>query len=376
MSSTLKESRIGCVCVGRGGGDSITNVRMGGYAMDITTAPSTKNVVIGCCAARCAQDSFTENVVIGYRAGWGCTSGDQSVVIGCCAAAKIPMSATVAIGTKSNFDNGNYAQKSVAIGEYAAYSTDGFRCSVAIGTHAARYGAHAYSVVIGCGAGCYNVDGNNQVLIGTNAGNSNGYGKNVTLIGCGSFGTSHCATVVGNDARGGFMSVAIGHNSTAGDCRVAIGYNATTVPEGLDVWGNSGNNVYNCIWPNWTFLSDCRDKWDVQPLNSNYGIPLLKKLRPVSFRWDHRQTYVREKGMEFGQKDGSFVSEHKEYGFIAQEVKQSTDELNIKLPGIEEESERYSLVYTDFLYTSIESIKQIIERIENLEDELNLLENQ
>ena len=80
--------------------------------------------------------------------------------------------------------------------------------------------------------------------------------------------------------------------------------------------------------------------------------------------------------MEFGQKDGSFVSEHKEYGFIAQEVKQSTDELNIKLPGIEEESERYSLVYTDFLYTSIESIKQIIERIEILEDELNLLENQ
>lgn len=179
---------------------------------------------------------------------------------------------------------------------------------------------------------------------------------------------------IGDDSRASYKAVAIGHCATADPYRVAVGFSVAATSE--SVWGNTCNNTCNCIWPKWTYTSDARDKWDVTPLSCDYGIPLLKKLKPVSFRWDHRETYVREKGMEFGQKDGTLVSEHKDYGFIAQEVKESTDELNIKLPGIDKESDKYKLQYVNFLYTSIESIKQIIERVENLEEELTILENQ
>jgi len=216
---------------------------------------------------------------------------------------------------------------------------------------------------------------NYTVVIGTCAGrNPTPYFDQNVIIGREAFALGTRAVAIGDYSRASAYAVAIGHCATADACRVAVGYGVAACAE--NVWGNTCNNTCNCIWPSWSYTSDARDKWDVTPLSCDYGIPLLKKLKPVSFRWDHRETYVREKGMEFGQKDGTLVSERKDYGFIAQEVKESTDELNIKLSGIDKESDKYKLQYVNFLYTSIESIKQIIERVENLEEELIILENQ
>lgn len=371
MSSTLKESRIGCVCIGRGGGDSITNVRMAGGGLNSLTSSSTKNVVLGCCAgASLATAGSNNNTFIGPFAGKSVSTSVGSTLIGIDAGSVEAVGAASLIIGAGNTGVGGGAVK---IGNNIGGAGPNY-CSVIIGSYAGCESYVNYGVVIGyCAGGSATMT--NNVAIGTCAGfNPSPYFDQTVIIGKEAWSCGARGIAIGDFSRTAFQAVAIGHYATASDYRVAVGYNVQADTE--NKWGNTGNDTCNCIWPEWTYTSDARDKWDVKPLSSNYGIPLLKKLKPVSFRWDHRETYVREKGMEFGQKDGTLVSEHKDYGFIAQEVKQSTDELNIKLPGIDKESEKYKMQYVNFLYTSIESIKQIIERVENLEEELTILENQ
>ena len=372
MSSTLKESQIGCVCVGRGGGDSITNVRMAGGGLGKLSAPSKRNVVLGCCAGKNLGGSSSGNTFIGSYA--GCGLGDSvlcTTLIGTNAGCYGVNNGAVIIGHNTTVA-GAY---SVKIG-YNIEDSGPNENSVQIGFCAGNFGSYVYQgVVIGYCAGDA-VPMYQAVVLGTCAGrNLSPYFNQNVIIGKEAFAGGTRAVVIGDESRASYKAVAIGHCVSADPYRVAVGFGAvSTATE--NVWGNTCNNTCNCIWPKWSYTSDARDKWDVTPLSCDYGIPLLKKLKPVSFRWDHRETYVREKGMEFGQKDGTLVSEHKDYGFIAQEVKESTDELNIKLPGIDKESDKYKLQYVNFLYTSIESIKQIIERVENLEEELTILENQ
>jgi hypothetical protein len=370
MSSTLKESQIGCVCVGRGGGNSITNVLMAGGGGKNLTASTTKNVILGCCSGTClGANGGGSNTFIGSCAGRCSDSQFYSTLIGAKAGCNGAGLYGVIIGTGTE-SVGNY---SVKIGNFQSYNSPNEH-SVTIGFCAGNNNYVNYGVVIGYCAGDA-VPMTTTVVIGTCAGrNPTPYFEQSVIIGKEAFAIGTRAVAIGDYSRASQSAVAIGHLATADPYRVAVGYGATAGAE--NVWGNTCNNTYNCIWPAWSYTSDARDKWDVTPLSCDYGIPLLKKLKPVSFRWDHRETYVREKGMEFGQKDGTLVSERKDYGFIAQEVKESTDELNIKLPGIDKESDKYKLQYVNFLYTSIESIKQIIERVENLEEELIILENQ
>ena len=372
MSSTLKESQIGCVCVGRGGGNSITNVRMAGGGLGKLTASSTKNVALGCCAGASLTTApgSNANTFIGSCAGKNADSQSSSTLIGVIAGNTGASTGGVIIGHNTERVGCDSVKIGYNTGSYAPNYN-----SVQIGFCAGNNNYVNYGVVIGYCAGDA-VPMTSTVVIGTCAGrNPSPYFDQNVIIGKEAVAAGLRSVVIGDESRSSYKAVVIGHCASADPYRVAVGFGAvSTATE--NVWGNTCNNTCNCIWPKWSYTSDARDKWDVTPLSCDYGIPLLKKLKPVSFRWDHRETYVREKGMEFGQKDGTLVSEHKDYGFIAQEVKESTDELNIKLPGIDKESDKYKLQYVNFLYTSIESIKQIIERVENLEEELTILENQ
>lgn len=380
MSSTLKESAIGTVNVGKGPGSASTNLVMGYNALGSLGSSASENTAIGWNAGNSITNTTAQkcNTIIGGKAGGSCAGHCNSVIIGFSAQEASKSLNGVTIG----YFAGRYADNtsSVIIGNLAGcceYST----CSVLIGNFASRCNPAYRSVIIGYKAGCKNVGAawDQSVIIGTNAAIDNTSPDPRIIVSIGKCTQSHGKfnVTIGDYARGGTRSVVLGHGASGMySDQIVVGYNATnSAGDYSSTWGNSGNNTKNCIWPSWSFLSDCRDKADITPLSENYGVPLLKKLKPASFKWDNRETYVREKGMDFGQKDGSFVSEETQYGFIAQDVKAAADELNIKIPGVENESEKYRLPYETFIFTSVSAIKDIINRVETLEEELTLLEN-
>jgi hypothetical protein len=215
--------------------------------------------------------------------------------------------------------------------------------------------------------------------------------QNVISGGTHSFiGGGHLNRISGNTSTivGGCCNVVIGHRANktyGGKCNVIIGrcagyanpYNSVIII-GTDVsvtdnyhivWGNSNNNVYNCVWGGWSYFSDARDKTDIEPLTCNTGIKFIKKLRPVSFNFDNRKNYVDKCNFTYGQKDGTLAVEKKEYGFIAQELKQALEELNITdfdALKYNEDKDAYRLSYTSFLAPLTKAIQELDERTQAL----------
>jgi hypothetical protein len=152
---------------------------------------------------------------------------------------------------------------------------------------------------------------------------------------------------------------------------ISVGhYTQPSNTNGHTVWGNSSNNVYNCVYTSWSNVSDCRDKTDIVPLNSCYGVSFIKKLSPVSYKWDNRETYVRKCNYTYGQKDGRLKSEKCHYGFLAQDIKTSIEELNITFDalGHDPNKDAYRLTYEELIAPLVKAVQELTERVEILEN--------
>jgi hypothetical protein len=239
------------------------------------------------------------------------------------------------------------------------------------------------NTAIGRGSMLYNTVGCRNTAIGAESLRKNNSGTNITAIGvyaaaCNTSGINH--TVVGHQAL---------FNNTTGSCHIAIGFNAqcllnanvaNTISVGVSsatsatsnhtVWGNSSNNVCNCVYAAWANVSDCRDKTNIKSLPEKLGLQFIKKLKPVAFNWDNRETYVRECGYEYGQKDGNLVGEKEHYGFIAQELRDVLQELNVKFDGLgyDQEKDAYRLTYEELIASIVKSIQELELRVTNLEN--------
>ena len=108
------------------------------------------------------------------------------------------------------------------------------------------------------------------------------------------------------------------------------------------------------------------------------GLDLIKKLRPVAFNWDHRDTYVRECSYEYGQKDGTLAGTKEHYGLIAQELKSVLEELDVKFDGLghDDEKDAYRLTYEELIAPIIKAIQEQQEQIEILKTEVEILKQQ
>jgi hypothetical protein len=186
-----------------------------------------------------------------------------------------------------------------------------------------------------------------------------------------------CSTAVGHGPYcTGARSISLGYCSQAGGTNtIAIGCGVINGNSDHIQWGNSSNDVKNCIWPTWGILSDQRDKTNIQSLDPKYGIEFIKKLKPKSFNWDNRETYVRECGFEFGQKDGTLATPIENYGFIAQEIDETIKESGIKFDALGgKEKDAFRLRYSDFIAPMIKTVQEIDTRLELLDQEITQLE--
>jgi hypothetical protein len=296
------------------------------------------NVAIGQRASRNSTTS-SDNVAIGNRALYCNTSGGYNVAIGRAAlynAAYNPGNGrdstdNIGIGLKANFSICG-ASATIAIGTCANYASVTGGGTVAVGSRALRFNTGESNTAIGSSA-LYNVTGNCNTAIGSRA---NLYITNVNYT-------------------------------------IAVGRNALTTNNSYHtVWGSAANNVYNCVWAAWTTVSDCRDKTNIQPLSRNLGLPFIKKLNPVSFNWDTRQSYVDKCDFEYGEKDGTLVGERKEYGIIAQDVRKALDELEEQFDGLKYNAEQdaYRFTYEALIAPLIKSVQELSERLEAVEEKL------
>ena len=370
----LQNSIIGNQRVGRGAYANCSSLSLGYCSLINAASTNSGNIAIGVNSLR-GVTTGDYNVAVGYKALCSVTTGNNNTAAGYLAGCTITLgSFNTFLGYKTTppASAGNYSNNT-AIGFCTQRTTIG-NGNTAIGTFAQTDISNetgGYNTAIGFKAG-YITSGDSNVTIGSN---TKAYGSSV-MVGKNRYGCA-CSTAVGHGPYcTGVNSISLGYCSQAGgNNTIAIGYGVINGNTDHIQWGNSSNCVKNCIWPTWGTFSDQRDKTNIQSLDFKYGIEFIKKLKPKSFNWDNRETYVRECGFEFGQKDGTLTNSEENYGFMAQEIDKTIEELDIKFDALGgKEKDAFRLTYSAFIAPMIKTVQEIATRLELLDQEITQLE--
>jgi hypothetical protein len=164
-------------------------------------------------------------------------------------------------------------------------------------------------------------------------------------------------------ANNTFLGTWAGYTTNTGDENTSIGYAAASSSSSVSNEFTLGStNVANlrCNDTTISSLSDIRDKTNIEDIP--LGLDFVNKMRPVSFDWNRR--------------DGSFKG-RKEFGFIAQELKEIQDETDY--------SEHLRLVHEDnpdkleadpmkTYPVLVKAIQEMAAKIAILENKINELE--
>jgi hypothetical protein len=279
------------------GANGNNNVAIGRSSMQYITS-GYQNSATGTAALQRVTSGY-QNAALGFNSGNSITSGYQNVFIGSSSGREITSSyQNIGIGANS-------------LGELRTNS-DGYQ-NVGIGDNTFnRLSEGRQNVALGSGAGnnlgsemgaCHR-----NTLIGTNSMSEIGEGSNNTCLGYKSGGKDpniDDGVVVNFSTYLGYNTIASGSTTN----EIAIGYNAEGGGSNTIVLGNSSITALKCQVQTITSLSDKRDKTNIQ--DSEYGLDLISKLKPVTFDWNMRD------GAKVGIKD---------LGFIAQDLQEVNDD--------------------------------------------------
>jgi hypothetical protein len=285
--------------------------------------------------------------------------------------------------------------KNTAIG---AFSLEGNSTSYRTGLGISTRGCDAYTTSIGSNVGgVYSGCHTGNIAIGSAQSGKQAYANSITVGYCAGYSSGNAKIAIGYLTRsGGNCSIVIGNKAgynSVGDCSIAIGYGAGASTGGATnnilvgynaqqqngfgcndqtVLGNAYNNVYNCVYTEWTDVSDYRDKTNVQPIN-NLGLNFLRKLNPVKYKWDLRQKYTNECGYEYGIKDGTLKQDQINYGFLAQEIEFAAKSLGENFDAVTHDTfiDQYSLNYLNLLASLTKALQEINNDLDLIETQLN-----
>ena len=313
---------------------NIDNTAFGHGAVSFTAGGnvnSCKNTGVGRCAAF-RTNSCLDKTAVGYKAGVCATS--QSTALGACALH------CSTVGTCNTVLGSNALKDSVTSSDTTAVGNR-VLCSLTTGVQNTGVGHNSL---------CKTTSGQRNTAAGYVAGRCVTTGSCNVFIGA--FSGQTLVTTANN-------TISVGHDASPGN-----NTNRTR-------WGNSSNNCH-CINGVWTNISDCNDKTNIKPLSQTHGLNFIKRLTPISFQFDPRESYVRECGFKWGEKDGTLVQEQKQYGFIAQEIKKILEDLNVDFDalGYDPELNQYRLGYEGFYSIIIQSLQEIDKKITDIEKEV------
>lgn len=320
------------------------------------------------------------NTCYGYNSGVALTTQNRSTMIGSGASTTSTGSDNVSVGFSSRAGS-----SSVSVGS-SCYSVD---ASVSVGSACGRAAMNgSYNVLMGFTCANALTTGNGNCCIGSN--NSLGIttGTNNTIVGISS-GTTQ--TTQSNNTICGYYSD-IGAYSNSG----IFGANIRSIVNGSNQIqiGDSSTTVYT--YASATRASDMRDKAEIR--DTQFGLDFISKLRPRDYKFDYRESYQEFKdikdengiiiGTEFIEypRDGSKKRNRFHCGLIAQELKQTMDELNTDFAGYIDfqhndpglnvgEFERLTIKYEELICPLIKAVQELKLKNDQLEERLKVLEN-
>ena len=225
----------------------------------------------------------------------------------------------------------------IALGEDTNTITSGSGRNICIGHRVLRTASSAqFNTCVGTFAGTAMNTGSNNALFGYYAGIA-ARGDNNVLLGyeAGATGT--------NDLTTGDNNVVIGAGSEV---------SAATVSNEVNIYNGSVTARFQGAAAAWSFVSDARDKKDVEDLE--LGLDFVTKLKPRKFKWDLRNSNVDK------NKEAS--------GFIAQEVKEVLDEMENDYTGIVDTNnpDQYTVSQANIIPMLVNAIKELKQEINDL----------
>lgn len=258
---------------------------------------------------------------------------------------------SIAIG----FESGSSQTGSLAIGTRALQNATSVN-NTAVGNLALQSAA-SNCAALGNGAGA-STTANSGTFVGYNAGVLATTGAQNTIVG------SEAGSQLTTGQKNVFVGyrAGIGNNGssiTTGQNNVFIGTNGYDTVSGLSntvILGDGSTTTLACSATTITFLSDARDKKEVEELSA--GLDFVNELKPVSFVWNDRD--------ENGKHD------IKDSGFIAQDLKAIQEKYNL--------SEELQLVNESISEDKIFAaygrlIPILVKAIQDLSKELEILKN-
>ena len=366
-SGAMTAASAGTVAIGKSALNALTegigNTAVGKNAL-LVCAASDYNTAVGqdaLAGVNGTGDGY--NVAVGYRAGISITDGKYNTAIGTNALYNEDQGdGCTAVGSAALYtqNGGDAVLGNTGVGQNAGYYNNTGTNGTFVG-HLAGQGttetAHSNNTAVGKSSLYAVTTGPNNTAIGIEAGNSITSGDSNTSIGAG----SDCAATVDN--------------------QIAIGNGAVTDAANRGRWGNSSVSQNN-IQTDWTVDSDRRIKKDIE--DSDIGLSFVNSLKPRKFKKIHPSEYDAELLEKRYKKGGYLYDDDKDEvikdefdeervwdGLIAQEVKESMDNLGVEFSGWGEESNgKQGITYSTLVTPLIKAVQELSAKVEELEAKL------
>tara|TARA_R100001530_G_scaffold133903_1_gene107952 strand:+ start:113 stop:1174 length:1062 start_codon:yes stop_codon:yes gene_type:complete len=188
-----------------------------------------------------------------------------------------------------------------------------------------------------------------------------------------------------NVCIGGFAGNAV----TEGDNNLLLGYRAGTAssPVTVTTAGNTiclgDDNITSFYCKDDSIAtSDARDKTDIA--NFENGLAWINAMRPITYKWDMRSSYIGEHGTEKDLLEASPDGTHKKsslnIGLVAQEVLEiekangyGDDNDTSLLVDIVSDGARYGLKYSRLTPILVKAVQELSAKLDTMQTEINNL---
>ena len=193
----------------------------------------------------------------------------------------------------------------------------------------------------------YNTTGRNNSAFGSNTLSLNVTGENNTAIG--RYSLLNCLS--SNNTAIGELS---GVNLITGSTVICIGHNSqpssATISNEVNIYNGSITARFAGAATAWTFVSDARDKDNIE--NLNLGLNFVTQLQPRKFNWN-----IRNSDVDKGKKAS---------GFIAQELLSVVQSNNADFLGLvyTNDPNQFSIAHTNLIPVLVNAIKELNAKFE------------
>ena len=207
-------------------------------------------------------------------------------------------------------------------------------------------------------------------------------GKDAGLLIAGGVKNACVGYEAGKSITSGGWNTCIGYGSNAAataNNQIAIGNGAVSSGANVGIWGNASISQSD-ITVDWNVTSDRRIKKDI--VDSDIGLSFINALKPRKFRRKHPSEWdveilekrYKEGGSQYDDEADKVIKDEFDdekvwNGLIAQELKESMDELDVEFSGWNESpNSKQGIQYSTLVIPLIKAVQELSAEVERLKN--------